>query len=187
MLPSVGEVRLKIVFLVRHAKSSWKDSSLRDKDRPLKKRGARDLKLLRPALTAHEHKPEHVFSSDARRAAETAKTLAAFYGLKKSRVTFTNGLYAASPGEILDFIRNRDDDLRSIMIVGHNPEMSEAADLLGEEPLEVLLPTSAVVCMSFLIDSWEELRENSGHLEFFEYPRKYKQEVPGSTNTSTGS
>ncbi len=170
---------MKIVFLVRHAKSSWKDPSLPDRDRPLKKRGARDLELLRPALTAQEHRPERVFSSDARRAADTATTLAGFYGLKKSRVTFSHELYAASPGEILDFIRNRDAKLRSIMVVGHNPGISEAADLLGVEPPEAWLPTSAVVCFGFAADRWARLRENTGDLEFYEYPKKYKEEISG--------
>ena len=65
------------------------------------------------------------------------------------------------------------------MMVGHNPGISEAADLIGAEPLEALLPTSAVVCFSFNVDRWTRLQENTGYLEFYEYPKKYKEEASG--------
>jgi len=178
-----GELRLKIVFLVRHAKSSWKDTSLPDRDRPLKKRGVNDLWLLKPVLTGKDCKPEHIFSSDAVRAAETAKTLAGFYGLKKKNVTLSDELYGSSPGEILAFIRDREDILHRIMIVGHNPGLSETANLLGARPLEAAMPTSAVACFSFDVERWRQLRENGGLVEFYIYPREYKREAPRSTGT----
>jgi phosphohistidine phosphatase len=170
----VVEAPLRIVFLVRHAKSSWKDTSLDDKDRPLKKRGIKDLGLLKPVLIKQKHKPEGIYSSDAKRAAETAKILAGYYDLKKKHLTFCNELYASSAQEILDFIRNRDDELRSIMLVGHNPEMAQAASLLGSNSPEVVMPTSAVVCFRLDLDHWCRLQENSGRMEFYEYPKKYK-------------
>jgi phosphohistidine phosphatase len=173
---------LKIIFLARHAKSSWKDTSLPDRDRPLKKRGEKDLALLKPALTSQKHKPEHIFSSDAKRAVETAKTLAGYYGLKKKSLTFTDELYASSAREVFNFIRNRNDNLHSMMIVGHNPEITEAAGLLSEKPFETIVPTSAVICFTFDLDGWNQLGENTGHMEFYEYPKKYRQEGPKSKN-----
>jgi phosphohistidine phosphatase len=168
------EATLRTVFLVRHAKSSWKDTTLDDKDRPLKKRGIKDLALLKPVLVKHRHKPEHIFSSDAKRAVETAKAMAGFYGLKKKNITFSEELYGLSCDGILDFIRSRGDELHSIMLVGHNPEMAETAVLLGEEPSEAAMPTSAVACFTFDLDHWDQLEESAGHMEFYEYPKKYK-------------
>jgi phosphohistidine phosphatase len=166
---------LRIVFLVRHAKSSWKDTSLHDRDRPLKKRGTRDLELLKPVLLDHRHRPQHIFSSDAVRAAETANILAGFYGLKKKDLTLSRELYASSGGEIIGYIRDRVGGPGSIMLVGHNPGITECADLLGEKTACDWLPTSAVVCFAFDLDRWERLKEHSGRLEFYEYPGKYRQ------------
>ncbi|MDY6795592.1 MAG: histidine phosphatase family protein [Actinomycetota bacterium] len=163
---------MKIVILARHAKSSHKDTSLEDSDRPLKKRGLRDLESLQPVLVGHEHKPERIFSSIAKRAAESARVVAAFYGLEREGITCLDELYGASAREIVAFIRSLDDGLRSVMVVGHNPDLALAADLLRDEPFEAQVPTSAFICLSFDVDIWREVRENTGVLEFYEYPRK---------------
>jgi len=165
---------LRTVFLVRHAKSSWKDTSLNDKDRPLKKRGIKDLGLLKPVLVKHKHKPEHIFCSDAKRAAETAKKIAGFYDLKKKNITFSDELYSLPSDVILDFIRDRDNELHSIMIVGHNPEITRTANLLWQESFDAMVPTSAVICLGFDLDKWNQLEKNTGYLQFYEYPKKYR-------------
>lgn len=164
---------MKSVIMVRHSKASSKDLPIIDKDRPLRKRGKNDLELIKPALLKHALKPEHIFSSSANRAAQTATILAGFYNMSDS-ISFFDEFYNATPREIFDFITKRDDGLRSIMIVGHNPELTEAADLLWKDSFDAPVPTSACICLSFDIDRWDRIRANTGNMEYYEYPRKYK-------------
>lgn len=164
---------MKAIIMARHSKASSKDLPVIDKDRPLRKRGKNDLELIKPALIEHTLKPEHIFSSSANRAAQTATILAGFFSMNDS-VSFLDELYQATPQEIIDFMMERDDGLRSLMIVGHNPELTEAADLLWNDSLDAPMPTSACICLSFDVDRWDRIRANTGNMEYYEYPRKYR-------------
>lgn len=164
---------MKTIILVRHAKASSKGLPIPDKDRPLRKRGKKDLKLMKPALVKQKTRPEHIFSSSANRAAQTATVVAGFYEMC-DRISFFDELYHPDSGGVLDFIRSRDDALDIVMVVGHNPELSVAADILRRGTSEAPMPTSACLCMSFDTDSWDDVREGGGNVEYFEYPGKYK-------------
>lgn len=165
---------LRTITLVRHAKSSWKDSSLDDKERPLKKRGKNDLKLLKPILKKHKVKPDHIFSSSAARTKQTAEIFADIYNLKDKRVSYHDELYHPDPRDIVDFIRHIDNKFRNITIIGHNPELTDAADFLWKDTFMEPVPTSACICLSFDIERWERLKVKTGDLVYYEYPGKYK-------------
>ena len=164
---------MKAVIMVRHSKASSKDLPIIDKDRPLRKRGKNDLELIKPALMKHALKPEHIFSSSANRAAQTATILAGYYNMNDS-ISFFDDLYRATPWEIFDFITKRDDELQSLMVVGHNPELAEATDLLCRDSFDAPVPTSACICLSFDVDRWDLIQVNTGGMKYYEYPKKYK-------------
>jgi phosphohistidine phosphatase len=163
---------MKFIIFVRHAEAGPKNLPIPDKDRPLTERGKRDLKLMRTALAKQDIRPGHIFSSAANRAAQTATIYAAFYDMCDS-ISFHDELYHPEPWEIVDFARGRDDELRTIAIVGHNPELQQAADLLWEESFDATVPTSACICLSFDVDRWYNMREKTGKMEYYEYPQKY--------------
>lgn len=164
---------IKALILVRHAKASPKDLPIPDKDRPLRQSGKHDLLLMKDALLAEDLKPQHIFSSTANRAAQTAVILAGFYGLFDS-VSFFDDLYRNDAEEMFDFIKRRDNGFERIMVVGHNPELEELTGILYNGTFEKPVPTSACICLSFGVDRWEQVRDDSGRLEYFEYPKKYK-------------
>ena len=83
----------KTLYLVRHAKSSWKDSSLDDRDRPLNKRGRRTAPDMGQRLAAQGHHPELMISSPANRAHSTAKIIAAEIGYDPSLIHIEEALY----------------------------------------------------------------------------------------------
>lgn len=166
---------MKTVILARHARASRKDLPIPDKERPLRESGKSDLARMKDPLLRHSQRPEHVFSSTANRAAQTAAILAGFYGLC-DRLSFFDDLYHPDERGMLEFIRRLDDDVRSVMVVGHNPELEELADLLRGDGQSTSLPTSACICLSFDVDRWNDVRKNQGVLEYFEYPKKYRIE-----------
>ena len=74
----------KTLMLLRHAKSSWKDQSLKDFDRPLKKKGKKAAKLIAKMMAHNQILPDAVLSSPAKRARETTEIVNKHSGFEGS-------------------------------------------------------------------------------------------------------
>ncbi|RPH89087.1 MAG: histidine phosphatase family protein [Calditrichaeota bacterium] len=150
------EYRMKTLLLVRHAKSSWKHPELSDIDRPLNKRGKQDAKAMTDRLRERNISVEVIISSTAVRALRTAELLAE--GLKFHGLNLTDDrLYAAAADQILDVIEEIDPQFDGVMIIGHNPGMTELACLLTRE-LIAHVPTCGVVHLLYSAPSWQGIR-----------------------------
>jgi phosphohistidine phosphatase len=149
---------MKILLLLRHAKSSWDDGDLADFDRPLNNRGRRDAPVMGRLLAQHELTPDLIITSAARRAATTAElvALAAEYG---GDIQYTNELYLADPETFLDVARDTPDGVTRLMLVGHNPGIEELVTDLAER--EERMPTAALACFRLDIDRWGDLTDET--------------------------
>jgi phosphohistidine phosphatase len=145
---------MKTLLLMRHAKSSWKDSSLSDHERPLKKRGRRDSKRIAQELDKHDLYPHVILSSSATRAKETVEVIVDTLDYE-NRIIFTDELYMAEPEDFVDVLSNLSDDDDIVLIVGHNPGMEAFLQIIDGE-IESL-PTAALAHLVLAIDSWQEL------------------------------
>jgi phosphohistidine phosphatase len=114
---------MKRVYLLRHARSSWKRPELPDHDRPLAGRGKRATKVILRHMRAQEFVPELVLCSTARRARETLERIEPALGGVPVRVE--RELYGASARELLARLRRLPDDVGSVLVIGHNPGMHE--------------------------------------------------------------
>jgi phosphohistidine phosphatase len=139
---------MKTLFLVRHAKSSRDDPTLADRDRPLDDRGERDAPKMGERLARRDIKPELILSSPARRALTTAQIMA-------KKLDYKDRIYASSAKALLEVIHGLDDKLKCVMLVGHNPEMSELANRLSREIAD--MATCAVAEFEFDIKSWTRI------------------------------
>lgn len=139
---------------MRHAKSSWKDTSISDHERPLKKRGLRDASEIGKIMKHKGLVPDKILSSDAVRAADTAAVVADKSGYKKE-VEYTNRLYMAEGSAILDLIHSQPDSVKTLLVVGHNPGMEALVQLLSRK-IESL-GTANVVCFQVDIKAWKDL------------------------------
>jgi len=146
---------MKTVLLVRHAKSSWGDQTLPDHERPLNHRGRRDAPRAGERLRERGAVPDLIVTSTAVRARSTAVILAQALDLGSDRIVEDDRLYGASPEGLLDIIRALDDELASVMVVGHNPEIGELASRLSDEIAE--MPTCAVAEFRFEVSDWAEV------------------------------
>lgn len=146
---------MKTVLLVRHAKSSWGDPNLPDHERPLNHRGRRDAPRAGERLRERGVVPDVIVTSTAVRARSTAAILAQALGLGSDRIVEDDRLYGASPDGLVDIIRALDDELTSVMLVGHNPEIGELASRLSDEIAE--MPTCAVAEFRYDISEWTEV------------------------------
>ncbi|MBT8379033.1 MAG: histidine phosphatase family protein [Ignavibacteria bacterium] len=162
---------MKTLYLVRHAKSSWKDSSLDDIERPLNKRGKRDAPFMGELLSEKGIKPNVMFSSPAKRASKTAQAIAEQIGYPKNDIIFDEAIYEASSRELVDFIKKIDDQYNSVMIFGHNPGFTMLNNFLSKEYIDNL-PTCGVIALEFN-SSWKDIDKNSAKVLFFDYPKRY--------------
>ncbi len=164
---------MKKLYLMRHAKSSWKDKNLEDIKRPLNKRGKKDAPLMGKVLKKREISPDVIISSSAKRAYKTAKAVAKELGYPKEEIIKDKRLYLINFGEFLDYIKNLDDKYQSVLIIGHNPGISDLFSYITGK--ESQMPTAAVGGVEFNINSWKEIEKGEINVLFFDYPKKFKE------------
>jgi phosphohistidine phosphatase len=163
---------MKTLVLFRYAKSSWEDENLDDHDRPLAPRGRRDAPVMGKRLARRGLEPDLLLTSTAARARETADYLAAALGLAQSQIRVERRIYLASPGELLKVIGALDDDLGIVLLVGHNPGLTELANrLLPSLDLDNL-PTAGVVAVECDIARWKDIDSATLALDFHDSPKQ---------------
>jgi phosphohistidine phosphatase len=116
------------LLLLRHAKSSWDDASLPDRDRPLNKRGRRATGAMRDAMRDLGLAPDLVLVSPARRTQETLAGLEPWDDTPL--IEPMEALYLASARDLLSVLRGVNETVRSVLLIGHNPGMHELAVML---------------------------------------------------------
>ena len=161
---------MKTLFIVRHAKSSWKDHSLSDFDRPLNKRGKRDVPAMGARLKAHNILPDLIISSPANRALTAAKGIAEQIGYTLANIVEDHALYHASSRDIIQLIANTENKHESLMIFGHNPGFTYLINDLSDFYLDNL-PTCGICGIEFPIDSWKSLPVQKGNKVLYDYPK----------------
>jgi phosphohistidine phosphatase len=162
---------MKRLTLVRHAKSSWKDSELADFDRPLAKRGKKDAPDMGERLASRALRPEIIISSPAKRARQTVKLIARKLELPEERLILEAKVYEAEPGVLLEVVRGLDERWEHALLVGHNPGLTELANLLADCGIDNI-PTCGVVCLDLAAKDWKGIGPGAGTLVFFDYPKK---------------
>ena len=161
---------MKRLLLCRHAKSSWKDLSLPDINRPLNKRGKRDAPIMGERLAGTGVVPDIILSSPARRALKTARQLARKTGYPREQISVVDDMYGASPDRLLALIHTLDDTFTTAALVGHNPETTMLANILGD--LDIYnVPTCGIVALAFDALTWLHVAPRQGSLLFFDYPK----------------
>ena len=158
----------KILYLVRHAKSSWSDSSLTDRERPLNKRGRRSAPDMGRRMAAQGHRPELIVSSPANRAITTARTIAKELGYDDADIVTDEDLYFGSMQGVLEGLDDRYD---KVMVVGHNPTMTYHMNTLANTSVDNM-PTCAVAVIGFEIASWADLYPAGGELLDYDFPKR---------------
>ncbi len=161
---------MKSLLIMRHAKSSWKDSDIRDYDRPLNKRGKVDAPAMGLLLKERELLPQRIISSTAVRARTTVEALVSATDYT-GEVIFLDSFYLAESITYLKSLRLLSDDLERVMVVGHNPGLESLLQTLSGKV--VALPTSAIAYISLPIKHWFELKpDTEGELVEYWVPRE---------------
>jgi phosphohistidine phosphatase len=188
-------MRMKLLYLMRHAKSSWDEPGLSDHDRPLDARGERAAALMGTHLAQRGLRPTLVLCSSARRTRQTleriqGRLLAKADALREAAEPTTGGhagelavrierdLYGATAGQLLARLRRVNDEESAVLVVGHNPGIADLAQALaggGDRAsvrrLEGKFPTATLVAFRVDLEHWSELSPGCGQLTEFTTPK----------------
>lgn len=162
---------MKNLTIVRHAKSSWDYPGLSDRDRPLNKRGERDAPIMGQRIADAGVRPSLIISSPAARAWETAKIVADALNYPREFLQREDDLYHASVNDILDVIADQDNGFNNLMLVGHNPGLTDFVNFLSPR-LTSNLPTAGVVSVKIDRDHWNLHDRPDTELVLHDYPKK---------------
>jgi len=149
---------MKTLLLLRHAKSSWKDSDLDDHDRPLNKRGKNDAPKMGRLLREEEMLPDLVIASSAKRCRKTAEHVIHSSGYR-GETRIHGELYEAGAEKLRQFLANLDDSIGCVLLIAHNPGMEEFLEPLAGAYTP--LSTAALAHVELPIDSWRDLTADS--------------------------
>jgi len=163
--------------LLRHAKSSWSNPTLPDRERPLATRGVTDAPLMGKAMAERGIDPELVLCSSARRTRDTLDLVLPELRVEP-KVDYVDALYHASPEQMLEMLHGIQPGANRVMLVGHNPEIQAfALDLVGAGPkhfrdrLSMKYPTAGLAVINFASGLWKSCGVNSGTLNLFLSPK----------------
>jgi phosphohistidine phosphatase len=162
---------MRTLLLLRHAKSSWKDSDLRDFDRPLNQRGLKAAPAIGRLIRKRKLQPDLVLSSPAERARQTTQLVIEAAGLK-TELRYDERIYEASVARLMGIVSELDDEAGIVMLVGHNPGFEELLEVLTGEAHQ--MPTAALACLELNIEKWNKVRAGAGRLEWLGKPKKLK-------------
>ena len=163
---------MKKIYLIRHAKSSWSEEGMSDFERPLNKRGKKDLPFMADRLKEFGIKADLILSSPAKRAQKSAKTIAEIIGYSIDDINYDESLYDSSYTTYRYLLDSLDDKLNTVFIVAHNPTLTEVGERLSGAIL-TNIPTCSIVCIEFDVKSFKDIEEDSGKIIFFDYPKKH--------------
>jgi len=160
---------MRILYLLRHAKSSWNDPTLRDFDRPLKKRGREAAERIGERMASETLSNPLVICSPAVRTRETAEVVLASAKLQVEP-RFDERIYEASLRELAEIVTEIPNDKEVAIMIGHNPGFEELLSFLTDEHRR--MPTCALAKIRFGDVSWKDVRAGEGSLEWFIAPKE---------------
>ncbi|MCC5863079.1 MAG: histidine phosphatase family protein [Gammaproteobacteria bacterium] len=162
---------MKRLTVLRHAKSSWDEPGIGDFDRPLNRRGERDAPAMGQRLLDAGARPSLILSSPAARAIATARQVADALGYPREFLQTDPALYLASAERLLEIVSLQDDAFRDLMIVAHNPGLTDLANAISDHPIDNLA-TAAVMVIDLPISRWQEVLDRvRGRCVFYDSPK----------------
>ncbi len=158
---------MKTLYLIRHAKSDWKNPALTDSERPLNKRGLRDAPFMAKKLNELSFNPDLIVCSPAQRTKTTAELIS-----KSTSCLYDASIYEASLNDLTHLINSLPNEKTAIAIIGHNPSITNLSNYLTNDFISNM-PTCSIVKIELEIDSWNETIQGIGTKKYFIYPKAF--------------
>lgn len=168
---------MKTLYLLRHAKSSWDNPGLSDKQRPLANRGLKNAPEMGQRLAARGESVDLVISSPAKRALTTAELFCEACGFPQDRIEVDEDLYFLGAGSIEGVILQQDDAVDALMLVFHNPDITYFTNSIDDLMRIDNVPTAGLVRFGSDIEHWRDWSRASARFDYFDYPKNTSGDV----------
>ena len=163
---------MKQIFLLRHAKSDWSTLGQQDFERPLVKRGINDALLISQYIQDKKHSVDAVFCSSAVRTKETFDLCAHSFNFSIEKATYLDQLYFGSVDKAIKLIKGLNNNLSSVLLVGHNPAMHILLEEITGKTIDSFSTCAlAQICIE---NSWKDLSLKNCELKSFIRPKELK-------------
>jgi phosphohistidine phosphatase len=162
---------MRTIYLIRHAKSSWDNPTLRDFQRPLNERGLTIAPQMAALLKRDNEIPDLIVSSPAKRALETAHFFATANGIGEEHIQLEEDIYEASPVQLLRVISRLPETADRIFLFGHNPSFTEVANLYSAKAIDNI-PTCGIVRIDTTAAVWSEMYEGNARVVKTWFPKE---------------
>jgi phosphohistidine phosphatase len=163
---------MKKIIFVRHGRAEDQTPDLPDFERSLTLKGKNISRLMAGKLKEKEINLGLLITSPAFRSIETALIFAGAYGIEAEKIMINSSLYFKTDiNSFVDILKPVSEDIDTITLFGHNPSFTELANSYCKEGCDVV-PKSGIVCLSFGIRTWSEIKPNTGQLDLFLKPKK---------------
>jgi len=162
---------MKTLYIVRHAKSSWKYESVDDSDRPLKKRGINDAYLMSKNLQKTISKPDVFITSSAIRALHTGMIFCNTFNYALSNLKINKSLYSFSDGYLIKTVKALDDSYDSAIIFSHDHGISTFVNKFGNKKINHV-PTCGIIGIELKIKHWKNL--SKGKTVLVDFPKNHE-------------
>jgi len=162
---------MKTLFLARHAKSSWELPEMDDLDRPLIEKGLIRTQKTIVFLLKNNVNIELIISSHAKRAIETAKLYSHALKYPIQNIEINTSIYYSDTEQLFSIIYALPNHIQSVMLVGHNPTMTQFSNCFVDKAFEYM-PTSAIVSVEFDTNEWTEIELCKRKTNFVVFPQE---------------
>ena len=163
---------MKTLYLLRHAKSSWKDETLVDVERPLNGRGRRASQTVGAFLKREKITPDLVLSSSAIRARQTTDIVIEAAKLRTD-LRFDERIYEASAQRLLEVVRQLEKSKKTVLLVGHNPGLEDFLKMLTGAV--ELMPTGTLSKVALTASNWADIGDKGATLEWILKPKQLQK------------
>ncbi len=162
---------MKTFYLVRHAKSSWDSSDLKDVERPLNERGLKDAPFMAKLMRSKGVQPDLIVTSPAIRALTTAAYFKSELGVEGEDFWVRDEIYEAMSVTIVDLINRLPESCNTVLIFGHNPTFTSVANMFSDKYVDNI-PTCGVVCIQSKAMTWPDVTGNNSEVVGVFFPKE---------------
>ena len=162
---------MKMLLIIRHAKSSWANIGEEDFDRDLNDRGKKDAPEMAKRLVDKKISIDAFISSPAKRAKKTCKAFCNVFSADQDKIIFIDSLYHAAIETFYEVIKNLDNDYKTVAIFSHNPIITDFVNTLCKDFKIDNMPTCAVFGVRIDIKTWKDFKNAEKKFLLFDYPK----------------
>jgi phosphohistidine phosphatase len=167
---------MKQLILIRHAKSDWGKENLRDIDRHLNARGYDDAYMMSAWLANRQGAPDLILTSTATRALSTALIFSRAYKQDIRQFNLEPSIYEATRDELKAIISSQDNKVERLIVVGHNPGLTDVCNAFSDELYFDNVPTCGMIAFKADCKNWHQLADGRWPVEFYQFPKDYKDQ-----------